>query len=44
VERASSEEIKKKAVEQGMRPLLRDGMDKAMKGLTSLEEVYRVVA
>lgn len=44
VVRASSEEIKKVAVEQGMSTLKDDGLEKARKGLTSLEEIFRVVA
>lgn len=43
VERRPSDEIKKVAVEQGMKTLRRDGMDKVRLGLTSLEEVMRVV-
>lgn len=34
--------IKKKAVEQGMRPLRAAGLDKAINGVTTLEEVLRV--
>lgn len=34
--------IKKKAVEQGMRTLLEDGTLKALLGLTTVEEVFRV--
>ncbi|MDP3012879.1 MAG: GspE/PulE family protein, partial [Candidatus Subteraquimicrobiales bacterium] len=44
VERKSSEEIKTIAIEEGMKTLKDDGLLKAMKGLTSLEEVLRVVA
>jgi type IV pilus assembly protein PilB len=43
VDRASAVEIGKVAVEQGMRPLRLDGMDKASAGLTTIEEVLRVV-
>ncbi|MCH7585676.1 MAG: Flp pilus assembly complex ATPase component TadA [Acidobacteria bacterium] len=43
VERRPSDEIKKVAVEQGMKTLRRDGMDKVRLGLTTLEEVMRVV-
>jgi type IV pilus assembly protein PilB len=43
VERASSEEIARVAVEQGMLPLHDDGIEKALEGVTSLEEVLRVV-
>lgn len=43
VERRPSDEIKKVAVEQGMKILREDGMDKVRLGLTTLEEVMRVV-
>ncbi len=43
VERRPSDELKKMAVEQGMKTLRRDGMDKVRLGLTTLEEVMRVV-
>ncbi|HVT22695.1 MAG TPA: ATPase, T2SS/T4P/T4SS family, partial [Mycobacteriales bacterium] len=43
VERATAIDIGKVAVQQGMRPLRLDGMDKAVHGLTSIEEVLRVV-
>ncbi len=43
VERRPSDEIKKVAVEQGMKTLRDDGMDKVRLGLTTLEEVMRVV-
>jgi type IV pilus assembly protein PilB len=43
VERASAVEINRVAVEQGMRTLRLDGMDKASAGLTTIEEVLRVV-
>ena len=43
VERASSVEVTKVAVEQGMITLRLDGMAKAVTGLTSIEEVLRVV-
>jgi len=44
VARASSLEIMKVAVEQGMSTLRVDGWEKARMGLTSIEEVLRVVA
>jgi type IV pilus assembly protein PilB len=44
VERASSAEISKVAIEQGMRTLREDGLLKASQGITSLDEVFRVVA
>ncbi len=43
VERRPSDEIKNVAIEQGMKTLRRDGMDKVRLGLTTLEEVMRVV-
>jgi type IV pilus assembly protein PilB len=42
-ERQASEEIRKVAVEQGMMRLRDDGLTKARMGLTSLEEIFRVV-
>ncbi|MBC8356024.1 MAG: type II/IV secretion system protein [Planctomycetes bacterium] len=39
---ASTQEIRKQAIDDGMRTLYVDGVQKAMKGLTTLEEVYRV--
>jgi type IV pilus assembly protein PilB len=43
VNRASSAQIKDRAVEEGMRTLYEDGLIKARRGLVSLEEVRRVV-
>ncbi len=43
VERRPSNEIKAVAVEQGMLTLRQDGIDKVRLGLTTLEEVLRVV-
>ncbi len=40
--RASADEIKKTAVESGMRTLREDGLVKVRRGLTTLEEVLRV--
>ncbi len=39
---ASAGEIKKAAIEEGMRPLLQDGWVKVLKGVTTLDEVVRV--
>lgn len=39
----TTEMLEKKAVEEGMRTMLQDGLLKAFQGLTTLEEVYRVV-
>lgn len=43
VARASSEEIGRVAVEQGMRRLRDDGLDKVLQGLTTIEEIGRVI-
>ncbi len=43
VSRADSNEIRAKALELGMRTLAMDGMRKVARGVTSLEEVERVV-
>jgi type IV pilus assembly protein PilB len=43
VARASALEIGRTATEQGMRSLRLDGMDKVRQGVTSLEEILRVV-
>ncbi len=40
--RASADQIKKKAVKLGMRTLRQDGMDKILKGMTTVGEVMRV--
>lgn len=42
MDRRSSEEIKAQAVRDGMRTLRQDGIDKAMAGITTPEEVLRV--
>ena len=42
IARRSSQEIKHKAMQQGMKTLLQDGWNKALKGLTTLSEVVRV--
>jgi len=39
---SSSTDIRKVALEQGMRTLYLDGIEKVLKGITTLEEVYRV--
>jgi type II secretory ATPase GspE/PulE/Tfp pilus assembly ATPase PilB-like protein len=43
LERRATEEVRKLALMEGMVPLRRDGLRKAAAGLTSLEEVFRVV-
>jgi type II secretory ATPase GspE/PulE/Tfp pilus assembly ATPase PilB-like protein len=35
--------LEAKAVKEGMRTMLQDGVLKAIAGLTTLEEIYRVV-
>ena len=42
IAKASSQEIKRKAVQQGMKTLILDGWQKALKGLTTVSEVLRV--
>ncbi len=44
VERASADQIRKVAIEQGMRPLRDDGFEKVKQGITSIAEVARVAA
>jgi type II secretory ATPase GspE/PulE/Tfp pilus assembly ATPase PilB-like protein len=41
--RPSTETLKQAAVENGMITLKEDGLDKVKKGITSIEEVVRVV-
>jgi type IV pilus assembly protein PilB len=43
VERASSDAIRAVAIQQGMQTLREDGLQKAAAGLTSIEEIARVV-
>ena len=43
VDRASSDTLKAVALEQGMKTLRDDGLEKAASGLTSIEEIARVV-
>ena len=44
VDRTSSEELQKKATEEGMITMLQDGLNKVSSGLTTIEEVLRVVS
>ena len=39
---APTQELRKVAISQGMKTLYEDGIDKAMKGVTTLDEVFRV--
>ncbi len=41
-ENASSQDLRKMAIKQGMKTLYQDGIAKVMSGITTLEEVYRV--
>ncbi|MFC1626648.1 GspE/PulE family protein [Patescibacteria group bacterium] len=43
IKRVSAEEIHNEALKNKMTPLIRDGIDKASGGITTLEEVLRVV-
>jgi type IV pilus assembly protein PilB len=43
VDRSSSDSVKAVAVEQGMKTLRDDGLEKAASGVTSIEEIARVV-
>ncbi len=42
LEKASSSEIRQRAVEKGMRTLLADGREKVLSGHTTIEELVRV--
>ena len=42
VREAPTEEIRKQAIQDGMITLYRDGIEKVLRGVTTLEEVYRV--
>jgi len=42
VERASADDLRKVAIQQGMRPLRLDGFEKVKNGITSIAEVARV--
>lgn len=44
VKHATSSQIQRVGVAQGMIPMHEDGMFKALKGLTTIEEVNRVAA
>jgi type IV pilus assembly protein PilB len=43
VERKSSDEIARVAQAEGMKMLREDGIDKVLEGMTSIEEVARVI-
>jgi type IV pilus assembly protein PilB len=42
-ERRSGEDIGRVALEQGMRTLRSDGVEKVLAGVTSIEEIMRVI-
>ena len=42
VSRATADDVRKKAIEEGMRPLRQDGLMKVSRGETSIEEILRV--
>lgn len=44
IKRASADEIKEQAIKEGMRTMVEDGFIKAAKGITSIEEVLRVIS
>ena len=44
IERRSTEDVQKEAIMQGMLSLRADGLRKVGNGLTTLEEIFRVVA
>lgn len=39
---APTQEVRQVAIEQGMKTMYYDGVDKAMRGVTTIEEVYRI--
>ncbi len=41
--RANNQQIKDAAIKNGMRTMLQNGLEKAMQGVTSLEEVLRII-
>ena len=43
VERKSSDEISRVAEAEGMKSLRQDGIDKVLQGMTSVEEIARVI-
>ena len=43
IKRGSTREIANKAIEEGMRTMIEDGFVKAAQGLTSIEEILRVI-
>lgn len=43
VKRATSDDIREQAIKEGMRTMVEDGFVKAAQGITSIEEVLRVI-
>ena len=43
MEHANAEQIKAKSIEQGMLPMIEDGIQKMQQGVTTIEELLRVV-
>ncbi len=43
MDRANASQIKEAAIKNGMKTMIQDGIEKALKGLTSLEEVLRII-
>ena len=44
IKRTEARQIQRQAVAEGMRPMYEDGLRKALAGLTTLEEVFRVTS
>ena len=43
IKKASTKEISNQAIQEGMRTMIEDGFIKAVQGLTSIEEILRVI-
>ena len=43
MKRANSNIIQEEAVKEGMTTMLEDGFNKALKGITTIEEVLRII-
>jgi len=44
IQEASADKIRRAAIESGMKTLRKDGIEKVIQGLTTVEEVFRVTA
>ena len=44
IKQVTSDEIKSKAIEEGMISMRQDGLLKALKGITTIDEVFRVTS